>query len=60
MKDIYNTLKAGIRVKTEKSDRMISYSEYYAIMEAFLEEMVDIVTKEQEVLNCPLKWGRCI
>ena len=58
MKDIYNTLKAGIRVKTEKSDRMISYSEYYAIMEAFLEEMVDIVTKEQEVFKLPFKMGQ--
>ena len=58
IKDIYNTLKAGIRVKTERSDRMISYSEYYAIMEAFLDEVVDIVADKQEVFKMPLKMGQ--
>ena len=57
-KDIYNTLKAGIRVKTNKSDRMISYSEYYAIIEAFMDEMVDIVGNKQEVFKMPLKMGQ--
>ena len=57
-KDIYNTLKAGIRVKTEKSSRMISYSEYYAIIEAFLSEMVDMVANKQEVFKMPLKMGQ--
>lgn len=57
-KDIYNTLKAGIRVKTEKGDRMISYSEYYAIIEAFLSEMVDVIANKQEVFKMPLKMGQ--
>ena len=37
---------------------MISYSEYYAIMEAFLDEVVDIVADKQEVFKMPLKMGQ--
>ena len=58
IKDIYNTLKSGIRVKFNRGDRMISYSEYYAIMESFLKELVDVITKEQEVFKMPLKMGQ--
>tara|TARA_R110002012_G_scaffold2179_2_gene10453 strand:+ start:11186 stop:11626 length:441 start_codon:yes stop_codon:yes gene_type:complete len=57
IKDIYNTLKSGIRIKTNKADRMISYSEYYAIMESFLEGVVDTVANKQEVFKMPLKMG---
>lgn len=57
-KDIYNTLKAGIRIKTERGDRMISYSEYYAIIEAFLSELVDVIADKQEIFKMPLKMGQ--
>ncbi len=57
IKDIYNTIKNGLRVKGTYSTRMLTYTEYYSIMEAFLNEMVEIITDKQEVFKMPLKLG---
>lgn len=57
IKDIYNTIKSGIRIKGVHSSRMLTYTEYYSIMEAFLNEMVKIITEKQEVFKMPLKLG---
>jgi hypothetical protein len=58
IKDVYNTIKAGARVKSKYGTRMLSYSEYYSIMEAFLDELIDVVVEEQEVFKMPLKMGQ--
>jgi hypothetical protein len=36
VKDIYNSTKNCIRVKSERGTRMLEYSEYYSILEAYL------------------------
>jgi len=57
LKDIYDSIKKEIRVSGTTKDRMLSYSEYYAILEAFLEEWINVIAKEQEVLKMPLNLG---
>jgi len=58
VKDIFNTIKSGIRVKSVRTSRMLTYTEYYAIVEAFLDEMIHVIAKEQEVFKMPLKLGQ--
>jgi len=58
IKDIYNSVKKSIRVKSERGTRMLDYSEYYSIVEAFLDESINIIVKEQEVLKLPNKLGK--
>lgn len=57
VKDVYNTIKHSIRVKSERGSRILSYSEYYAILSAFLDEVVDTVATKQEVFKMPSKMG---
>lgn len=57
LKDIYDSIKKEIRVSGTTKDRMLSYSEYYAILEAFLEEWTNVIANEQEVLKMPLNLG---
>jgi hypothetical protein len=57
LKDIYDSIKKEIRVSGTTKDRMLSYSEYYAILEAFLQEWTNVIAKEQEVLKLPINLG---
>jgi len=57
IKDVFNTIKSGIRVKGKISTREIDYSEYYSIIQAFLDDVVDTVANKQEVFKLPLKMG---
>ena len=57
IKDIYNSIKSSLRVKGERGDRAMSYAEYYSIMEAFLDNTIDIVGRQQEVFKLPIKMG---
>ena len=57
IKDIYNSIKSSLRVKGERGDRTMSYAEYYSIMEAFLDNTIDIVGRQQEVFKLPIKMG---
>ena len=58
VKDIFNTIKSGIRIKSVRTSRMLTYTEYYAIVEAFLNEMIHVIAEEQEVFKMPLKLGQ--
>jgi len=58
VKDIYNSTKNCIRVKSERGTRMLEYSEYYSILEAYLDEVLNVVVKEQEVFKLPGKLGK--
>lgn len=58
VKDIFNTIKSGIRIKSVRTSRMLTYAEYYAIVEAFLNEMIEMVVNEQEVFKMPSKLGQ--
>jgi len=57
VKDIHNTIKKGIRVKSERGTRMLEYSEYLLVLEAFLTEVMNSVVVEQEVFKMPNKMG---
>ena len=57
IKDIHNTIKKGIRVKSERGTRMLEYSEYLLVLETFLTEVMDVIVKEQEVFKLPNKMG---
>jgi len=57
IKDIYDEVRGEIKIKGKVKDRMVSYSEYYAILEAFFTEWTNVIVKEQEVLRMPLKLG---
>jgi len=36
---------------------MLDYSEYYSILEAFLDETINVIVNEQEVFKMPNKMG---
>jgi hypothetical protein len=57
VKDIYNTIKHSVRVKSERGSRILSYGEYYSILSLFLDEVIHTVGKEQEVFKMPLRMG---
>ena len=57
LKDIYNTIKSSVRIKSERGSRMLDYSEYYSIVEAYLDESIKMLAKEQEIVKLPNKLG---
>jgi hypothetical protein len=57
IKEIYSSIRKDLRVKSERGTRYLEYGEYYAIVEAFLDEMIHILAKDQEVFKMPFKMG---
>jgi len=57
IKDIYAAVKKDIIIEGGRGQREISYAEFYSILEPFLQEAINIIAKEQEVLQLPFKLG---
>ncbi len=57
LRDVYNSVREDLKVKGKARDRMLSYSEFHAILECFLSEWTNVIANEQEVLKMPLKLG---
>lgn len=58
IKDVYDSIRKDIKVKSDRGGRMLDYGEYFSIIEAYLDEVIDVVVKEQEVFSFPKQLGK--
>ena len=58
LKDIYNKVKRNIRVKATRGTKQIDYADYYKIITAYLDEVVNTVAVDREKYILPKKMGK--
>ena len=57
LKDVFNKIKKGIKIKGGKRDRQLSYTEYRNIVKTYFDIIVEDVAENREKLKLPSRFG---
>lgn len=57
LKDVFNNIKKEIKVKGERKDRQLSYTEYRGIVSKFFDVLIEDVARNRNKVRLPNRFG---
>jgi len=57
LKDVFNSIKKEIKVKGERKDRQLSYTEYRGIVSKFFDVLIEDVARNRDKVRLPNRFG---
>ena len=57
LKDVFNKIKKGIKIKGGKRDRQLSYTEYRNIIKTYFDIIIEDVAVNRDRVKLPSKFG---